>query len=348
MSPRRKTTAMPEAGMEQAVSAITDRWGDGAIMRFGARPHLVDDVLPSGIATLDSALGIGGFPRGRIVELYGRESSGKSTLCLAVVAAAQRQGGTCAYIDVEHALDPAWAKSLGVDVDNLWLSQPDSAEQALSITEILVCSGEAAVVVVDSVAALTPQAEIDGDMGDAHVALQARLLGQAMRKLTSAVDRTQTLLLFVNQIREKVGIVYGSPDVTPGGNALKFYASVRLDIRRLEAIRDSNKQVQGHHVRVKVAKNKVAPPFREAEFTLTFGAGIDRARAALDQAVADGRIAAGGGWYSLPDGTKARAEEAGEWALREYEASTARSRPLAPEPFVVLASEGQTPDATAL
>ena len=326
MTPRHKSSTMPEAGMEQAVAAITGRWGDGAIMRFGARPHLIDDVLPSGIATLDAALGIGGFPRGRIVELYGRESSGKSTLCLAIVAAAQRQGGTCAYIDVEHALDPVWAKSLGVDVDNLWLSQPDSAEQALSIAEILVCSGEAAVVVVDSVAALTPQAEIDGDMGDAHVALQARLLGQAMRKLTSAVARTQTLLLFVNQIREKVGVLYGSPDTTPGGNALKFYASVRLDIRRLEAIRDSNKQVQGHHVRVKVAKNKVAPPFREAEFTLTFGTGIDRARAALDQAVADGRVVSAGGWYTLPDETKARADEAGEWALREYEASTACSR----------------------
>lgn len=314
---------MPEAGMDQAVAAITGRWGDGAIMRFGDRPALVDDVLPSGIATLDAAIGIGGFPRGRIVELYGRESSGKSTLCLAIVAAAQRHGGTCAYIDVEHALDPAWAGSLGVDVANLWLSQPDSAEQALSIAEILVCSGEAAVVVVDSVAALTPQAEIDGDMGDAHVALQARLLGQAMRKLTSTVARTQTLLLFVNQIREKVGVIYGSPDTTPGGNALKFYASIRLDIRRLEAVRDEHKQVQGHRVKVKVAKNKVAPPFREAEFTLTFGTGIDRARAALDQAVIDEKVTSAGGWYRLPDGRNLRADEAGAWALEAYEQASA-------------------------
>ncbi|MDP9075414.1 MAG: recombinase RecA [Actinomycetota bacterium] len=280
-----------------ALGQIEKQFGKGSIMRMGENTHMQIEAVSTGALSLDIALGIGGLPRGRIVEVYGPESSGKSTLAMHVVAEAQRNGGICAYIDAEHAMDPVYAKAIGVNIDDLLISQPDTGEQALEITDMLIRSGALDVVVIDSVAALTPRAEIEGDMGDTHVGLQARLMSQALRKLTGTISKSNTILIFINQLREKVGIVYGSPEVTPGGRALKFYASVRLDIRRVESIKDGA-EVVGNRTRVKVAKNKVASPFKVCEFDIMYGRGISREGSMLDVAVDLAIVKKSGAWYT--------------------------------------------------
>jgi recombination protein RecA len=285
--------------LELAISQIERQFGKGAIMRLGAGGPLEEiAVIPTGALSLDAALGIGGLPRGRIVEIYGPESSGKTTLALHVVAEAQRLGGVAAFIDAEHALDPVYARKLGVNVDELLISQPDTGEQALEIAETLVRSNAVDVIVVDSVAALVPRAELDGDMGDALPGLQARLMSQALRKLTAAISRSGAVVIFINQIREKIGVLFGSPETTPGGRALKFYASIRLDVRRTDTIKQGSESV-GVRTKVKVVKNKLAPPFREAEFDMLYGEGISRAGAVLDAAVEHGIVEKSGTWYTL-------------------------------------------------
>ena len=285
--------------LELAISQIERQFGKGAIMRLGAGGPLEEiAVIPTGALSLDAALGIGGLPRGRIVEIYGPESSGKTTLALHVVAEAQRLGGVAAFIDAEHALDPVYARKLGVNVDELLISQPDTGEQALEIAETLVRSNAVDVIVVDSVAALVPRAELDGDMGDALPGLQARLMSQALRKLTAAISRSGAVVIFINQIREKIGVLFGSPETTPGGRALKFYASIRLDVRRTDTIKQGSESV-GVRTKVTVVKNKLAPPFREAEFDMLYGEGISRAGAVLDAAVEHGIVEKSGTWYTL-------------------------------------------------
>jgi recombination protein RecA len=280
-----------------AMSQIDKQFGKGSVMRMGETTNMEIGSIPTGALALDLALGIGGLPRGRIVELYGPESSGKSTLAMHVVSEAQRNGGICAYIDAEHAMDPIYAKAIGVNVDELLISQPDTGEQALEITDMLIRSGALDVVVIDSVAALTPRAEIEGEMGDSHVGLQARLMSQALRKLTANLNKTDTICLFINQLREKIGISYGSPEVTPGGRALKFYSSVRLDIRRIESIKDGM-EVVGNRTRVKVVKNKCASPFKMAEFDIMYGKGISREGSLLDVGVDQGFVKKSGAWYT--------------------------------------------------
>ncbi len=286
-----------DKALEVALSQIDKQFGKGSVMRLGERPYVPIEVIPTGSISLDIALGIGGLPRGRIVEIYGPESSGKTTVALHAVANAQAAGGVAAFIDAEHALDPEYARSLGVDTDALLVSQPDTGEQALEIMDMLVRSGALDIVVVDSVAALVPRAEIEGEMGDSHVGLQARLMSQALRKITGALNNSGTTAIFINQLREKIGVMFGSPETTTGGKALKFYSSVRLDVRRIETLKDGGDAV-GNRTRVKVVKNKVAPPFKQAEFDIVYGQGISREGSLIDVGVEQGIVRKSGAWYT--------------------------------------------------
>ena len=283
--------------LDTALKQIESQFGKGTIMKLGARETVEVPSIPTGSFGLDNALGIGGLPKGRVVEIYGPESSGKTTLTLQIIAECQKAGGSAAFIDAEHALDPEYAKALGVDIDELLLSQPDTGEQALEVTDMLVKSGSLDVIVVDSVAALVPRAELEGDMGDSHVGLQARLMSQALRKITGSIQKSNTLVIFINQIRMKIGVMFGSPETTTGGNALKFYSSVRLDIRRIGAIKDGD-EVIGNETRVKVVKNKMAPPFKVVEFQILYGKGINKNAEIIEFAVKKGIIEKAGAWYS--------------------------------------------------
>ncbi|OGS38159.1 MAG: recombinase RecA [Elusimicrobia bacterium RIFOXYD2_FULL_34_30] len=285
-----------EKALELALSQIEKEYGKGAIMRLGESPHQKVEVIPTGIIGLDVAIGAGGIPKGRIIELFGPESSGKSTLCLQIISSAQKLGGTCAYVDAEHAMDPVYATKLGVDIDKLLISQPDSGEQALEITEKLVRSNAVDLIIVDSVAALTPRAEIEGEMGDSHMGLQARLMSQALRKLTAIVSKSKTSIIFINQIRQKIGIMFGNPETTTGGLALKFYSSIRLDIRRVTTIKEGDVAI-GTRVRVKVVKNKVAPPFKQTEFEMSFGSGISPEGSIIETGVEYAVVDKSGSWF---------------------------------------------------
>jgi recombination protein RecA len=302
--------------LDSALGQIEKQFGKGSIMRMGENLNLNIEAIPTGALALDLALGIGGVPRGRVIELYGPESSGKSTLAMHIVAEAQRNGGICAYIDAEHAMDPVYARAIGVNVDDLLVSQPDTGEQALEIVDMLIRSGALDVIVVDSVAALTPRAEIEGDMGDSHVGLQARLMSQALRKITGGLSKSNTVALFINQLREKIGVMYGSPEVTPGGRALKFYSSVRMDIRRVESIKDGS-DVVGSRTRVKIVKNKCAAPFKQAEFDIMYGHGISREGSVLDVAVELGLVKKAGAWFTYEGEQMGQGRENVKTFLRE-------------------------------
>jgi len=305
------------AALDKALGDLLKRFGDGAIMRLGEAQHMNVEAIPTGSLALDLALGIGGVPRGRVTEIYGPEASGKTTLCLHIVAEAQRRGGVCGYIDMEHALDPQYAARLGVDVENLYIAQPDMGEQALEITEALVRSGAMDVVVIDSVAALVPRAEIEGEMGDSHMGLQARLMSQALRKLSGAIKQSNTAVLFTNQLRQKIGVMFGNPETTTGGQALKFYASVRLDVRRIQAIKEGA-EVIGSRTRVRVTKNKVAPPFREAEFDIMYNEGISKEGDLIDIGTALEIITKRGAFFSYNDSRLGQGREQAKNFLRQH------------------------------
>lgn len=302
--------------IELALSQIEKQFGKGSVMKLGDNAKLNVEAISTGCIDLDLALGIGGVPRGRIVEIYGPESSGKTTVALHIIAEAQRNGGEAAFIDVEHALDPVYAKKLGVDINNLIVSQPDTGEQALEICETLVRSGAIDVIVIDSVAALVPKAEIDGDMGDSHIGLQARLMSQALRKLTGAINKSKTCAIFINQLREKVGVMFGNPETTPGGRALKFYASTRLEVRKVENLKQGN-DVVGTRTKVKVVKNKVAPPFKQAEFDIMYGEGISREGSVLDAAANNDIVIKSGAWYSYGDARIGQGRENAKQYLKD-------------------------------
>ncbi len=306
-----------EKALDMAISQIRKQYGQGSIMKFGDSTFNMDiATIPSGAISLDAALGVGGIPRGRIVEVFGPESSGKTTLAIHMIAEAQKMGGVAAFIDAEHALDPKYAQNLGVNIDNLLISQPDTGEQALEICEALVRSNAVDIIVIDSVAALVPKAEIEGEMGDSHVGLQARLMSQAMRKLSGSISKSKAIVVFINQIREKVGVMFGNPETTPGGRALKFYASIRLDIRRTMSIKDGDKDI-GNRIKIKVVKNKVAPPFRQVELELMFGKGISATGCIIDEAVNYGIIERAGSWYSYGDERLGQGKENAKSYLEE-------------------------------
>lgn len=303
--------------LDAAITQIEKAYGKGSVMKLGdSRTNMNIETVPTGSLSLDIALGLGGVPKGRVIEIYGPESSGKTTVALHMVAEVQKRGGIAGFIDAEHALDPVYAKNIGVDIDNLYISQPDNGEQALEITETMVRSGAVDIVIVDSVAALVPKAEIDGEMGDAHVGLQARLMSQALRKLTGVISKSNCTVIFINQLREKVGIMFGNPETTTGGRALKFYASVRLDVRRIESLKQGG-EVIGNHVRVKVVKNKIAPPFKEAEFDIMFGKGISREGDILDLAAKENIIEKSGAWYAYKGAKIGQGRENAKIYLRD-------------------------------
>ncbi|MGN0299648.1 MAG: recombinase RecA [Lachnospiraceae bacterium] len=303
--------------LDAAIMQIEKAYGKGSIMKLGDDTHMNVETVPTGALSLDIALGLGGVPKGRVIEIYGPESSGKTTIALHIVAEVQKRGGIAGFIDAEHALDPVYAKNIGVDVDNLYISQPDCGEQALEITETMVRSGAIDIVVVDSVAALVPKAEIEGDMGDSHIGLQARLMSQALRKLTAAISRSNCIVIFINQLREKVGVMFGNPETTTGGRALKFYASIRMDVRRVEAIKQGG-EVIGNRTKVKIVKNKVSPPFKEAEFDIMFGKGIAKEGDLLDMAANLGIIIKSGAWYAYKSGKIGQGRENAKLYLREH------------------------------
>ena len=306
-----------DKALDAALSQIERAFGKGSIMRLGQNTNIDIEAISTGSLGIDIALGIGGLPKGRIIEIYGPESSGKTTLALSVIAQAQKKGGTCAFIDAEHALDPSYAKKIGVDIENLLISQPDAGEQALEIADTLVRSGAIDVLVVDSVAALVPKAELEGEMGDSHMGLQARLMSQALRKLTSTVSRSNTLIIFINQIRMKIGVMFGNPETTTGGNALKFYASVRMDIRRIGAIKDKD-EVIGSQTRVKIVKNKVAPPFKTVDFDIMYGEGISKTGELIDLGVKAGLVEKSGAWFSYKGEKLGQGRENAKLFLKEH------------------------------